>query len=236
MLVCCASLASSPSFPKLTGRVVDQAGMLPPSAESRLNKMLAMHENDTSNQLVVVTLNSLEGDSIESYGYQLGRHWGIGTAENNNGALLIIAKNERRIRIEVGYGLEEFLTDALASNIIHQIIRPAFKQGQYSKGITQGTQAMIEVLDGTYEPRQKSSGKDKNGLLHILLLIIFIVIAFIDFLTPGGRRGIFGRQGYYGNRYGSRYGGGFNGGSGGFGGGFGGGGGGFGGGGASGGW
>ncbi|HSH49628.1 MAG TPA: TPM domain-containing protein, partial [Halomonas sp.] len=104
-------------FPELTGRVVDRAELLDPATESRLSDMLAAHEKASTEQLVVVTLPNLQGASIEQYGYQLGRHWGIGQAEKDNGALLIVAPNERKVRIEVGYGLEGRLTDAQSSVI-----------------------------------------------------------------------------------------------------------------------
>lgn len=218
------------SFPKLTGNVVDQAGMLQLNHERSLSQMLKQHEQQTSNQLVVVTINSLEGESIESYGYQLGRHWGIGTALNNNGVLLIIAKKERRIRIEVGYGLEAELTDALAANIIQQVIRPAFRKGQFTRGIFQGTEAIIDAIEGTYQPTKKTKG-EQPFWVKILLIAIVIVILVLDRFGSGGGGHGYRRSRYYGSGYTS---GGYS--SGGFGGGFSGGGGSFGGGGASGGW
>src|ERR1700738_664464 len=106
------------TFPELTGRVVDDAGILDPSTKAALERKLAEFETKTTGQLVVVTLKSLQGTSIEDYGYQLGRHWGIGQKEKNNGVLLIVAPNERKVRIEVGYGLEGTLTDAVTKLII----------------------------------------------------------------------------------------------------------------------
>jgi len=125
-VVGCSSLLAAPAFPELTGRVVDNASMLSPQAEQHLNKLLAAHENASTNQLVVVTLPDLQGYTIEQYGYQLGRHWGIGQGGENNGVLLIVAKAERKVRIEVGYGLEGELTDAISSNIIHTVITREF--------------------------------------------------------------------------------------------------------------
>ena len=117
------------SFPALTGRVVDTAQMIEPSVRQQLSQQLQAHEQATGEQLVVVTLPDLQGTDIADFGYQLGRHWGIGQKDKNNGALLIIARDERRLRIEVGYGLEDRLTDAQSSVIINQVITPPFKTG-----------------------------------------------------------------------------------------------------------
>ncbi len=234
-----AALAqSAPEFPELSGRVVDTAGMLSPATESQITQMLQAHEQGTTEQVVVVTLPDLQGYPIEDYGYQLGRHWGIGQQGEDNGALLIVAQQERKIRIEVGYGLEGRLTDAASATIINQIITPAFKQNQFEEGILNGAAAMVQVLGG--EPlavptRAISEGREKPDLPLVSLLFI-IIMAVIFFIGGGRGRGGRGRTAallggaLLGSSMGGRGGGGFGGG------GFGGGGGGFGGGGASGGW
>ena len=102
--------------------MVDNADLLDAQTERELTEMLATHEQATTNQVVVVTLNNLQGQVIEDFGYQLGRHWGIGQKDKDNGAILLVAQEERRVRIEVGYGLEGTLTDAISANIIHSII------------------------------------------------------------------------------------------------------------------
>jgi len=142
------ALASEPKFPPLTGRVVDEAGVLDSRTIGELTLMLADHERDTGEQVVVVTLHSLQGYTIEDYGYQLGRHWGIGQKGVNNGALLIVAPKEHKVRIEVGYGLEGTLTDAISSTIIQNYILPSFKRGDYSAGIVAGTTSILSVLGG----------------------------------------------------------------------------------------
>lgn len=221
-------------FPELTGRVVDQAEILDSQAESRLTQMLEAHEQSTTEQVVVVTLPDLQGNAIEEYGYQLGRHWGIGQEGEDNGALLIVALEEREIRIEVGYGLEGRLTDAQSSMIINQVISPAFQEEDYERGITEGTQAIIQVLGGEPVDAQAGSSRageaeKREGPMSILFFVMFfIVMAFVR----GGGRG--GRGLLAGALLGAGLGRGGSGGMGG--GGFGGGGGGFGGGGASGGW
>lgn len=232
---------STPEFPALTGRVVDGAEMLSPEAEARLTQMLQAHEQASTEQVVVVTLPGLQGFPIEDFGYQLGRHWGIGQKGEDNGALLIVAQDEQKIRIEAGYGLEGRLTDAESSFIINRIITPAFRQGDFQAGIVSGAAAMIQVLGG--QPLALAQGqqravqdKPNAGLVGLFFLLMWVVVFFI-----GGRGGRGGRGGaallgaaMLGGMLGGR-GGGFGGG--GFGGGgFGGGGGGFGGGGASGGW
>jgi uncharacterized protein len=118
-----AGAAQTLSFPPLTGRVVDEAGVLDATARAALTEALADLEKKTTNQLVVVTLKSLQGTSIEDYGYQLGRRWEIGQKDRNNGALLIVAPTERKVRIEVGYGLEGTLTDAISKFSVEDLIQ-----------------------------------------------------------------------------------------------------------------
>ena len=144
----CACAAQTLSFPALTGRVVDDAGVLDASTTTALTQSLAELEQKTTDQLVVVTLKSLQGTSIEDYGYQLGRRWQIGQKDKNNGVLLIVAPNERKVRIEVGYGLEGALTDAVSKLIIENSILPRFKVADYAGGIKRGVEDIIQVLSG----------------------------------------------------------------------------------------
>ena len=137
---------AAPQFPPLTGRIVDEARLLSPAKEAEIDAKLAALEADTSDQLVVVTLNSLDGFEIEDYGYRLGRHWGIGRGQKDNGVLLIVAPNERKARIEVGYGLEPILTDAFSSRVIQTLMLPAFRTGGYERGITEGVDALIAQM------------------------------------------------------------------------------------------
>ena len=231
-------------FPELTGRVVDAANIIPDEEEARLTQKLEALENQSQRQLVIATLPSLQGYDISDYGYQLGRHWGIGDKKRNDGALLIVAPNERKLRIEVGYGLEPVLTDGLSSLIINQTIVPYFKKGDMAGGIEAGADAIIQQLalpqDEAMKIAEQANQRQQGGLpFPAIMFMIFILFFFV--LTV--LRAIFGLGG--GRRYhGSRAGpivwmpGGFSGGhgSGGFGGGFSGGGGSFGGGGSSGSW
>lgn len=235
VLLFATTAQAAPDFPELTGRVVDNAELLDASTQSALADTLEAHEQASGEQVVVVTLPGLGGESIEDYGYQLGRAWGIGQAEEDNGALLIVAVEERRVRIEVGYGLEGRLTDAQSSIIIDRIITPAFRDGNFSTGIVEGTRAMIRVLGGdplAQADERAAGGSSEAGSAGTWLsVLLFIVIIIVRSLGGGGRggRGLLGGVLLGGALGGGRPGGGP-------GGGFGGGGGGFGGGGASGGW
>jgi len=223
----CSAAFAAPTFPALSGRVVDAAQMLDGAERQRLDAQLAEFERVSGIQLVVATLPDLQGYPIEEYGYQLGRAWGIGQRDKNNGALLIVAKAERKVRIEVGYGLEGALTDALSANIIYTVIAPRFKAGQFATGIEEGTQAIMQVLRGEYEPRPAGKQRPVGGSAFWFLLLVVAVI----FLRGIGGSG-FGGHGRRGVFYPGGLGGGFGGGGGGFSGG----GGSFGGGGASGDW
>lgn len=235
-LLCAAVALAEVQFPALSGRVVDSANLLSSQAKYQLTEMMQQHEKETSNQLVVVTVADLQGLTIEEYGYQLGRYWKIGQEGKDNGALLIVAPSERQVRIEVGYGLEGALTDALSANIIHTKILPRFKTGDFDGGVISGVQSIIAAIKNEYqaEPANDDGNRRLALLVGLFLLLLMLQIFGASVLgSPSGssnyRRGRYG--GYYG---GGGFGGGLGGGFGG--GGFGGGGGGFGGGGASGGW
>ncbi|MBC2655296.1 TPM domain-containing protein [Pseudomonas sp. MSSRFD41] len=229
-----ATVQAELKFPALSGRVVDDAQLIEPATRARLSDELQAHEQATGEQVVVVTLANLQGASIEDFGYRLGRHWGIGQKDKNNGALLIVARDEHKLRIEVGYGLEDRLTDAQASVIINQVMVPAFKSGQFSKGIDDGVSAMLLVLGGTPldEPataygnaqgQEQGDFVERHPLLFIFLVLLFIlsmmVAQMLGILPSGGGRGGSGGFGGGGFGGGSSGGGGFSGGGGSFGGG-----------------
>jgi uncharacterized protein len=247
LLLLVAAPAAAQDFPKLTGRVVDGANIIPPADEAALTRKLEAVETASSRQLVVATVPSLQGYDIADYGYQLGRHWGIGQKGANNGMLLLVAPTERKVRIDVGYGLEPIMTDALSHQIITQQILPAFKRGDYPGGINAGADAIIAQLQAPLEQAEQKAlaaqqaqrqSRGSGGGGGSIFPLIFWGVVFIFFILPmlrGGRRGRRHRRGsgvwVWGPGLG---GGGWGGGGGGFGsGGFGGGGGGFGGGGGS---
>lgn len=196
LLMLCLFVApaqAAPQFPALTGRVVDNAGLLPASGEQALDTLLAQHERETGNQVVVVTVEDLQGYAIEDFGYQLGREWGIGQAQRDNGALLIVAPKERKVRIEVGYGLEGALTDAVAHNIIQTVILPRFRRDDYAGGIRAGVDAMLAAIAGTYEPlpETRRGERDRGGDFFSLVILgmlagQFFVGAFKSRLAAAG--------------------------------------------------
>lgn len=224
LLLCISSSSlAAPEFPRLSGRVVDNAGMLASSTRQQISQQLAEHESTTTNQIVVATIPHLQGYSIEEFTYQLGRHWAIGQQETNNGVVLLIAKKEREIRIEVGYGLEGALTDALAANIIQTVIKPQFKKGDFNQGISKGVTAIIAAIAGEYQAGKVKNSNKQNYWIIIILFLIFWKISKTFLPNPNSN----GLSHGYGNRsngvFGSNNrhsgGGGFSGGGGGFGGG-----------------
>ena len=163
-------------FPVLTGRVVDEARILSPQTQRQLTTLL---QSETKHQVVVVTLADLEGKSIEDYGYQLGRHWGIGEKGNDNGVLLIIAPNERQVRIEVGYGLESVLTDAVSSVILNNMT-PDLTKNNYNQAALIGVQQILNVIKGetfSHAPQNKEEPTAVAIFLTCLVLGLFIYVA-----------------------------------------------------------
>jgi uncharacterized protein len=182
-VVCTAAFAQSLTFPQLTGRVVDEAGILDPNTRAQLEKLSADLEASTTDQLVVVTLKSLQGTSIEDYGYQLGRKWQIGQKDRNNGVVLIVAPNEKRVRIEVGYGLEPTLTDAISSVIIQSSILPRFRAGDFAGGTLRGAQDIAQVISGDAKEIQERAAQRQTAqglsLSEIMIIVFWIVVAII---------------------------------------------------------
>jgi uncharacterized protein len=184
---------ADPVFPVLTGRVVDGANLLDAAQEEALTRKLEALEEKTSDQFVIVTLPSLQGWTIEEFGVRLGRHWAIGQKDKNNGVLLIVAPEERKTRIEVGYGLEGVLTDALSRVIIETSILPRFRAGDMAGGITAGAEDIITVLSGgagEIEQRALSRPESSDDIFEIIFpLVIFIIIVLIFILIIRGGGG-----------------------------------------------
>ena len=179
LLIAAPALADTLPVPALSGRVVDQAGILSSAQESRLTTKLKGLEDKTSIQLVVVTLSSLRGSPIEDWGLTLGRSWGIGQKGKDNGALLIVAPNDRELRIEVGYGLEGTLPDATADAIIRNVIVPRFKSGNMADGISDGVDAIIAVLSGAGEEFMPSRREVVGQWLQQWAFPIFVGVMFL---------------------------------------------------------
>jgi len=189
---------AAPSFPPLTGRVVDDAHVLSAQNQAELTDELAGLEAKTGHQLVVVTLPSLQGYEIEDYGYQLGRKWGIGQKGEDNGALLIVAPTERKVRVEVGYGLEPVLTDALSSVILQTQVLPRFRAGDMQGGIVAGARALVSQLSlpedeakAKVAQAQAAPARAQVSPAAVVfgLLIVFWVLASFAGAVGGRRRG-----------------------------------------------
>ncbi|NRA29554.1 MAG: TPM domain-containing protein [Parvularculaceae bacterium] len=190
LLLISGGLSWAQEFPELTGRVVDQARLLSSTTEAELTERLVAWEAQSSDQIVVVTLQSLGDVPIRDYGYQLGRHWGIGVGDGtdgrelNNGVLLVVAPNDRQVAIEVGYGLEGTLTDAQSKLIIERGIVPAFRAGQFDEGVVRGIDGILAVLQGTEEEwmqrRERAGGRPvaegEGGFPFGLIILLAIVI------------------------------------------------------------
>ncbi|MDI4665979.1 TPM domain-containing protein, partial [Xanthobacter autotrophicus] len=177
-----AAAGAELAFPPLTGRVVDAAHVLDPSTLLRLDARLAAQEAKATDQVVVATVPSLQGTSVEDYANRLFRAWQIGQAKKNNGVLLLVAPSERKVRIEVGYGLEGILTDAVASTIIRNAIVPAFKAGDMAGGIVKGTDAILEILNlDPDEARARARKLEQPGMSEEEVDNIIFLIAMIAF-------------------------------------------------------
>lgn len=187
---------AAPSFPPLTGRVVDAANILPEATRTNLDARLAALEKSTTTQVIVATVPSLGGYEIDEYGYQLGRTWGVGQKGTNNGALLIVAPNERKVRIEVGYGLEGVLTDAMTSQIIRRDIIPRFKAGDMAGGVVAGSNAIVALLQlppdqqaaaalQAAQTQERSAGGSGAGTI----IWLAIMLIWLFFTIARGRRG-----------------------------------------------
>ena len=215
-------------IPKLDSPVVDRAGVLSAGTRARLERTLRDYEREKGHQVVVHTTPSLEGLPIEQYSIEIAEAWKVGHQGLDNGVILTVAPNERKVRIEVGYGLEGVIPDAIAKRIIEEVILPQFRAGDVEAGVVAGTRSVLQAATGEYAPPRPDGARARTRRSSPLFSLIWIALLFLAF----GSRGIFflpfllggGRGGFH------RGGGGFGGG------GFSGGGGGFGGGGASGSW
>jgi len=198
-----AAVAEDTAIPYLSGRVVDQAGVLSTQARERLAAMLQSHERTTGNQIVVLTVATLDGESVEDFAVRVFEDWKLGSREKDNGVLILLVPQDRRVRIEVGYGLEGTLTDAAASRIIRDLMTPRFREGNYDVGIEAGVTAAIQILEG-----RRSAGADADwlaskgeasgflfrapemSLVERILISAFVfgiigLFTFIGLVTPG---------------------------------------------------
>jgi uncharacterized protein len=177
-LILRTELATAMEIPTLTARVNDYAGMLSPATRQQLDSVLVTLEKEESTQLAVLTINSLEGENLEDFSLKVVEKWKLGQKGLDNGALLLIVKNDRKIRIEVGYGLEGVLTDLTSGRIIRDIITPQFRNGHFDQGVIDGVSAMIAAVRGEFNGQNvvtsgKQSKNDTSGFVVFFLFILF---------------------------------------------------------------
>ena len=243
--VCLLAAVSAPGLalaavPRNDGWVTDLAGFLTPQQEQALETLMQSYKDGSGNEIALLTLPDLGGQALERYALEVARAWGIGEKDRHNGALLLVSRGDRKIRIEVGRGLEGNLTDSISGRIIRNVITPEFRKGRFPEGLRAGVEAMHAAAGGDYaripEDRGRGSGSGLAGLVPLIFFLIFFLsmtrrISGMSGCLPWLLLGSIGRGGHRSSGW---HGGGGSFGGGGFG-GFGGGGG-FSGGGASGGW
>lgn len=199
-LVSCLSAGAQRAVPAHNGIWVhDEPNVLKPEVTRGLEAMLKAERDSTSNQIAVLIIQTLEGDEIAAYANRVFREWKLGQEKKDNGVLLLIALDERKIRIEVGYGLEGQLTDLLSSRIIRNEIAPEFRRGDIQAGVIKGVTAIIQIIQGSYsnDGRTSESGKPVPGLLKLLGIIVLVII-FSRFRRGGGSGGYWSPGGYMG--------------------------------------
>ncbi|MFB6247396.1 MAG: YgcG family protein [Salinibacter sp.] len=217
--------------PRPDGPVLDRGGMLSDAEERQLARKLSAFEDTTSTAVVVVTLRSLDEAPIADYAVALGRAWGVGQAEKNNGVVLLVSRQDRKMFIATGYGVEGALPDAIANRIVERVITPAFRQGRFYAGIDRGTDAIIRATKGEYEASETAQSASSDEGMPIALLFTLLILAYFvgtSFFRGGGgskksrrsrrRRGDMPLIIWGGGGRGGGGGGGFGGGGGGFGG------------------
>jgi uncharacterized protein len=186
-----SSTAAAQTFPKATGRVNDFANVIDPATEAALDRDLDQLEQKTSSEIAVATVESLNGMSVEEYANKLFKEWGVGQAKQDNGVLVVVAPNEREMRIEVGYGLEGVLPDGLAGQVIRDDFTPRFKEGDYSGGIRNGVAHLVaivekhQVLTPEELEKLKRSGVPEFTLPHWIFIPFFGVFVTIGFGMAG---------------------------------------------------
>jgi uncharacterized protein len=231
------SVASAAAVPALRGRVNDYAQILTPEQSNALDAQLARLEQDTGHQVAVLTLPSLDGEDIEGFSIRVAENWKIGKKGFDNGVILIVAVNDRKLRLEVGYGLEGILPDLTANRIIRDYIVPLFRSGDFAAGIVSGINAVEKVIRKEPLPetaRKQAQGRGSSLNFIVMLVITFAILGLFGFSSAANRRsnGMWatgsrrrgptfwgGTGGFGGGGFGGGGGGGFSGGGGSFGGG-----------------
>jgi len=173
------ALCGALEIPALSGRVNDYAGMLSPAAVQTLEQRLAELEQSDSTQVVVLTVPTIDGENIEQFGIRVAEAWRIGQKGLDNGAILLIAKQERKVRIEVGRGLEGKLTDLMAGRIIRDVITPRFKAQDFDGGVLAGVEAITATVKGESQPRQRDIRQGRQGFHPSFTLLVFLLVGIV---------------------------------------------------------
>ena len=177
LLLCCLPVAAyGLEVPKLQGYVNDYAGMISPSARSKIEEGLRAFEQSDSTQIVILTIPSLEGEDIRGFGIKVGDVWKIGQKGKDNGAILIVSKQERKIGIEAGYGLEGKLTDLVSGRIIDRVIKPRFSKGDFDGGFIAGISSMIDATRGEFKAEQRPAQRRQKGISPFLSIFLFFAV------------------------------------------------------------
>ncbi|MBN1159827.1 MAG: TPM domain-containing protein [Candidatus Diapherotrites archaeon] len=187
--------SAAQEYPNYVGYVNDFADVISPSAESQLTSMISALESEKTAEIAIVTIPSLENNSLELYAVELFEKWGIGKKGADNGILILVTMEEREIRIEVGYGLEGAINDAKAGRIIRDVISPRFKEGNYDQGLIDGTQTIAEIIRGEPTPQlEDNSGSEIIGVIIFAIAFFIIMLAIILAVkAPKGKGGKGGR-------------------------------------------
>jgi uncharacterized protein len=170
--------------PLLSGRVTDNAGILSAETVSRLTALLKAHEDSTSNQVAVLTIASLDGEALESYSMRVAETWKLGRKEHDNGVLLLVVRDDRKVRIEVGRGLEGNLPDITCGLIIRKVIAPRFRDGDYDAGVNAGVDAILASLEGSYTPPAEDASTDigtrllAGGMFTVVVGLFTLIVLF----------------------------------------------------------
>ena len=184
------ALSAQLEIPRNDGWVTDLAGLLSPAKESELEALMESYRQGTTHEIAVLTVASLEGRPVERFALEVGRAWGMGTKEKNNAALLVVAKEDRAVRIEVARGLEGSLTDSISGRIIRDVIVPQFKKGRFEEGIEAGVRAMHAAIGGEYRALPRRSAPEDSGLVGCLVPALFVLFVLLSAIARrrGGRR------------------------------------------------
>ena len=182
------SFALALNVPPLRGRINDYAGLMPPDRARTLEERLARFESDTGHQIAVLTIPSLEGDSLEDFSIRVAESWKIGKKGFDNGAILLIARDDRRLRIEVGYGFEGVLPDAIANRIINEVITPRFRSGDFAGGIEAGVDSILKITRGEVLPERSRAASGRNAPPSSLMTVFMITIILALFIGMTSRR------------------------------------------------